>query len=117
MLDFTYACRGCDHDFSLLVGDPRAELCPSCSRGVREDLAAEFSREFSAGIIEELGRENAENPPKASPAPEELYDELVGALLDVQDALSARAPAGTHCHPDDAPLMRRVLAALERAAA
>lgn len=85
MLDFTYRCRGCGHDFSLLVGDPRAELCPGCRRAVREDLTAEFS----VGIIEGLGRENAERPP---PDPEALYDELVGALLDLQDGLSARAP-------------------------
>lgn len=110
MLDFTYRCRGCGHDFSLLVGDPRAELCPGCRRVVREDLTAKFS----AGIIEDLGRENAEVVP---PDPEALYDELVGALLDVQDGLSARAPAGAHCRPDDATLYRRILAALEKAAA
>lgn len=109
MLDFTYRCSGCDHDFSLLVGDPRADLCPSCSRDVCEDLAAEIS----SGLIEDIGRQNAEVPP---PDPADLYDELVGALLDVQDALSARAPAGVHCRPEDAPLMRRVFAALEKAA-
>jgi hypothetical protein len=114
MLDFTYACRGCDHDFSLLVGDPRAALCPSCSRDVREDLTAEFSREFASGIIEELGRENAEVPP---PDPQLLYDELVGALLDVQDLISATAPAGAHCRPEDGPLYRRVFDALQKAAA
>lgn len=114
MLDFTYTCCGCGHGFSLLVGDPRAELCPGCRREVREDL----TEEFASGIIEELGRENAEIPPRSGAHPsEELYDELVGALLDVQDALSARAPAGMHCRPEDAPVMRRVFAALEKAAA
>ena len=114
MLDFTYTCCGCGHGFSLLVGDPKAELCPGCSRAVRGDLATGFA----SGVIEELGRENAEVPPRPRAHPsEELYDELVGALLDVQDALSARAPAGTRCRPEDGPLYRRVFDALEKAAA
>lgn len=46
----------------------------------------------------------------------ELYDELVGALLDVQDLISARAPVGEHCRPEDNLLYRRVFAALEKAA-
>ena len=54
-------------------------------------------------------------PAAPAASPEELYDELVGALLDVQDALSARAPAGHHCRPDDVPLYRRVFEALEKA--
>lgn len=110
VLDITYRCVGCDNGFPLLVGDPRAELCPDCCRAVREDLTADFS----AGIIEELGRENAEVPPPSFP--EDLYDELVGALLDVQDALSARAPAGRLCRPEDDTLYRRVFAALEMVA-
>lgn len=48
--------------------------------------------------------------------PDEVYDELVGALLDVQDGLSARAPAGAPCRPEDVPLMRRICAALEKIA-
>ena len=110
MLDFTYTCRGCGHDFSPLVGDPRAELCPGYCHAVREDLTAEFAED----VIEELGRENAEIPPR-SPS-EELNDELVGALLDIQDLISARAPAGEHCRQDDVPLYRRVFAALEKVA-
>ena len=111
MLDFTYTCGGCGHGFSLLVGDPRAELCPGCSGAVREDLTAEFAE----GLIGEFGRENAEIPPRDSS--EELYDELVGALLDVQDLISARAPAGAHCRPEDGPLYRRIFDALQKAAA
>ena len=57
-------------------------------------------------------------PPTAPEAsPEELYDELVGALLDLQYLISARAPAGAHCRPEDGPLYRRVFAALQKAAA
>lgn len=111
MLDFTYACRGCDNRFSLLVGDPKAELCPGCSRALCEEVAVEISAE----LLEDLGRQNGEVAPPA--APEELYDELVGALLDVQDLISARAPAGAHCRPEDGPVYRRVFDALQKAAA
>ena len=115
MLDFTYACRGCHHPFSLLVGDPKAELCPGCTCALCEEVAAEISAE----LLEELGRQNGEvaSPPLPEASPEELYDELVGALLDVQDLISARAPAGAHCRPEDGPLYRRVFIALEKAAA
>lgn len=113
MLDFTYTCRGCDNRFSLLLGDPKAELCPGCSRALREEVAAEISAE----LLRDLGCRDGEVPQPAAPDPEEVYDELVGALLDVQDGLSARAPAGTHCRPEDLPLYRRVLAALQKAAA
>ena len=114
MLDFTYVCRGCDNPFSLLVGDPKAEICPGCSRALCEEVAAEISAE----LLEDLGRRNGELTPLAAPtaSPEELYDELVDALLDVQDSLSARAPAGHHCRPEDAPLYRRVVEALGKAA-
>ena len=95
MLDFTYTCRGCDNRFSLLVGDPKAEICPGCTRALCEEVAAEISAELL----------------------EDLYDELVGALMDVQDLISARAPAGAHCRPEDGPLYRRVFAALGKAAA
>ena len=56
-------------------------------------------------------------PAAPAASPQELYDELVGALLAVQDLISARAPAGTHCRPEDAPLYRRVFDAREKAAA
>ena len=113
MLDFTYTCRGCDKRFSLLVGDPKAELCPGCTRA----LCAEVAAGISAELLEDVGRENGElAAPSAGASPEELYDELVGALLDVRDLISARAPAGAHCGPEDGPLYRRVFAALEKAA-
>ena len=115
MLDFTYTCRGCDNRFSLLVGDPKAELCPGCTRA----LCAEVAAEISAELLEDLGRQNGERALPAAPAasPEDLYDELVGALLDVQDLISARAPADAHCRPEDGPLYRRVFEALRKAAA
>ncbi len=111
MLDFTYVCRGCHHPFSLLVGDPKAELCPGCTRA----LCAEVAAGISAELLEDLGRQNGEVAPP-SPDPDEVYDELVGALLDAQDGISARAPAGAPCRPEDVPLMRRICAALEKVA-
>lgn len=113
MLDFTYACRGCDRRFSLLVGDPKAEICPDCSR----DLCGEVASEISAALLADLGRRNGEVPVPEQQDPEALCGELVGALLDVQDALSTRAPAGHRCRPEDAPMYRRVLEALGKAAA
>ena len=38
MLDFTYTCRGCDNRFSLLVGAPKAELCPGCTSALCEEV-------------------------------------------------------------------------------
>ena len=81
--------------------------CSSCGGGV-----------FNGGSDRRSACENGElAPPSAEASPEVLYDELVGALLDVQDLIPARAPAGAHCRPEDGPLYRRVFAALQKAAA
>ena len=38
LIDCTYTCRGCDNRFSLLVGDPKAELCPGCTSALCEEV-------------------------------------------------------------------------------
>ena len=64
MLDFTYTCRGCDNRFSLLVGDPKAQLCPLCIRA----LCGEVAEEISAELLEDLGRRNGEVEEHRPPA-------------------------------------------------